>query len=180
MNDDNIGFTLQVPEIDPDYVQRTEENSPPAPSRVTSKGQWIKSLLFPVLSLWASAFCFVLSLSGSGRPFFFTALLGLICGGIVPTVMIVTGKANTSKFFLGKIIILFAAVAVGVLFNYTELEYWVWDVLGVYGFQIMILSAEIIFAAVQKTDIKTKLCLALSSLAWGYLGFAIDFSTFWR
>lgn len=180
MNDDKTNITLQIPEIDPDYIRRTEESSPPDSPRPISKSQWIKSLLFPVLSILASAFCFVLSLPGSGRPFIFTALLGLICGGIVPTVMIVTGKANTSKFFLGKIIILFAEVVVGVLFNYTELEYWIWDVLGVYGFQIMLLAAEIIFAAVQKTDIKTKLCLALSSLAWGYLGFAIDFSTFWR
>lgn len=179
MKDDNTGFTFQIPEIDPDYVLQMETDTPPDPLRITSKGQWIKSLLFPVLSIWASAFCFVLSLPGSGRPFIFTALLGLICGGIVPTVMIVHGKVDTSKFFLGKLIILVSAVAVGALFNYTTLEYWVWDLLGIYGYQIMILSAELIFAAVQKTDLKTKLCLALSSLAWGFLGFAIDFTTAW-
>lgn len=167
-------------EIDPDYVRQAEDDGSPKPERITTKKAWLMSLLLPVLSILASAFCFVLSLPGSGRPFIFTALLGLICGGIVPTVMIVHDKVDTSKFFLGKLIILFAAVAVWALFNYTELEYWVWDLLGVYGYQIIILSAELIFAAVQKTDIKTKLCLALSSLAWGFLGFAIDFSFFWR
>lgn len=179
MNDDK-SCLLEIPEIDPDYVPQTETSDPSAPSRIISKGQWVKSLLFPVLSMLASAFMFVLSLPGSGLPFIFTALLGLICGGIVPTVMIVHGKLDTSKFFLGKLIILFAAVGVWALFEFTELEYWVWDILGVYGFQIMVLLAELIFAAVQKTDFKTKLCLALSSLAWGFLGFAIDFSLLWR
>lgn len=180
MKDDNTGFTFQIPEIDPDYVPQMETDTPPDPSRITSKGQWIKSLLFPVLSMLTSVFLFVMSLPGSGRPFIFTMLLGLICGGIVPTVMIVLGKLDTSKFFLGKMIILVSAVAVGALFNYTELEYWVWDILGVYGFQILFLSAELIFAAVQRTDIRIKLCIALSSLAWGFLGFAIDFSLLWH
>lgn len=167
-------------EIDPDYVRQAEDDGSPKPERITTKKAWLMSLLLPVLSILASAFCFVLSLPGSGRPFIFTALLGLICGGIVPTVMIVHGKVDTSKFFLGKLIILFAAIAVCALFNYTELKYWVWDLLGVYGYQIIILSAELIFAAVQRTDIRTKLCIALSSLSWGFLGFAIDFSFFWR
>lgn len=167
-------------EIDPDYVRQAEDDGSPKPERITTKKAWLMSLLLPVLSILASAFCFVLSLPGSGRPFIFTALLGLICGGIVPTVMIVYGKVDTSKFFLGKLIILFAAVAVWALFNYTELEYWVWDILGVYGFQILFLPAELIFAAVQRTDIRTKLCIALSSLAWGFLGFAIDFSLLWH
>lgn len=176
MEEKDLLFDL---EIDPNYVPQSKDSSPKL-ERITTKKAWLMSLLLPVLSILASAFCFVLSLPGSGRPFIFTVLLGLICGGIVPTVMIVHGKVDTSKFFLGKLIILFAAVAVWALFNYTELKYWVWDLLGVYGYQIIILSAELIFAAVQKTDIKTKLCLALSSLAWGFLGFAIDFSFFWR
>lgn len=179
MDEKKSAFDL---EIDLDYVRQTEDESDldRDPVRIMTGKALFMSFFLPVLSILASAFCFVLSLPGSGRPFVFTALLGLICGGIVPTVMIVQGKVDTSKFFLGKMIILFSAVAVGVLFNYTELEYWVWDILGVYGYQMMILFAELIFAAVQKTDIKTKFCLALSSLAWGFLGFAIDFSLFWR
>lgn len=64
------------------------------------------------------------------------AVFGLICGGIVPAVMIVRGRIDTSEFFLGKMIL---------------------------------------FAAVQKTDLITKICLALSSLVWAYLGFLLEF-----
>lgn len=43
---------------------------------------------------------------------------------------------------------------------------------------LVMIIAELIFAAAQKTDPKTKLCLALSSAAWVYLGFAINLILF--
>lgn len=163
-------------EIDPNYVKQKRDD--PAtqnqPARIMTTKAWFMSLLLPVLSIFSSAFFVVLSLL-SGCLFVFTAVLGLICGGIVPTVMIVRGKLDTSKFFIGKMILIAAAVAIWFAFNYTKLEYWIFDILGGFTYQIVIILIEIIFAAVQKTNIKTKICLALSSLAWGFLGFSLDF-----
>lgn len=174
--DKAFDFSIESIEIDPDYERQMANEPDPKqnPARITTKKAWIMSLFLPVLSIHASAFFVILSLNNS--PFVFTAILGLICGGIVPTVMIVRGELDTSKFFLGKMILILAAVAVWFVFNYTELEYWVFDILGGFTYQIFILLTEIIFAAVQKTDLKTKICLALSSLAWGLLGFSLDFA----
>lgn len=162
-------------EIDPDYVRQTVNEPDHKPARIMTDKAWFMSLFLPVLSILASAFFVVLSLL-SGCPFVFTTVLGLICGGIVPTVMIVRGKLDTSKFFIGKMILIAAAVAIWFAFNYTKLEYWIFDILGGFTYQIVIILTEIIFAAVQKTDLKTKICLALSSLAWGLLGFSLDFA----
>lgn len=170
---ENKAFDFSV-EIDPNYVRQKRDDPDHKPTRTMTERAWFMSLLLPVLSILASAFFVVLSLL-SGRLFVFTAVLGLICGGIVPTVMIVRGKLDMSKFFLGKMILIAAAVAIWFVFNYTELEYWIFDILGGFTYQIVILLAEIIFAAVQNTNIKTKICLALSSLAWGFLGFSLDF-----
>lgn len=169
-------------EIDPNYVRQKRDEPDPQkqPARITTKRAWFMSLLLPVLSILASVFFVVFVMIPSGFPLFvFTAVLGLICGGIVPTVMIVRGKLDTSKFFLGKMILILAEVGVWFLFNYTELEYWIFDILGGFTYQIVILLAEIIFAAVQKTNIKTKICLAFSSLGWGFLGFSLDFVLGW-
>lgn len=168
MPEDKV-FDFSV-EIDPDYVRQTVNE----PARTMTERARFMSLFLPVLSILASAFFVVLSLL-SGCPFVFTTVLGLICGGIVPTVMIVRGKLDTSKFFIGKMILIAAAVAIWFAFNYTKLEYWIFDILGGFTYQIVIILTEIIFAAVQKTNIKTKICLALSSLTWGFLGFSLDF-----
>lgn len=169
-------------EVDPNYV-RQKRNDPALqkqPAQIMTTRAWVMSLLLPVLSILASVFFVVFVMIPSGFPsFVFTAVLGLICGGVVPTVMIVRGKLDTSKFFIGKMILIAAAVGIWFLFNYTELEYWIFDILGGFTYQIVIVLAEIIFAAVQKTNIKTKICLALSSLGWGFLGFSLDFVLGW-
>lgn len=173
---ENKVFDFSI-EIDPDYVRQTANEPDPKsePERIKTKKAWIMSLALPVLSIHASACFVILGLLGSSYFCVFTALFGLVGGGIVPTVMIVRGGLDTSKFFLGKMILIFASIATWFIFNYTKLEYWVFDILGGFAYQIFILTAELIFAAVQKTDLKTKICLALSSLAWGFLGFSLDF-----
>lgn len=60
------------------------------------------------------------------------------------------------------------------------LDIWIWvsERLNILVLPIVMIIAELIFAAAQKTDAKTKLCLALSSAAWVYLGFAINLILF--
>ena len=176
MPDDKI-FDLTA-EIDPDYVPQPRSKTDPEKAHEMTTKAWAMSLLLPVLSILWSAFAVVVSL-GSSTPFIFTAILGLGCGGIIPTVMIVRGRLDLSRFFLGKMIIIAASVAIWFLFNYTTLEYWIFDT-GVSGFiyPITVLLIEIIFAAVQKTNVKTKICLALSSLVWGLIAFMLDFIIF--
>lgn len=163
-------------EIYPDYVgQKADEpDHRPKPARITTKKAWFMSLLLPILSILASAYpimnCII----------FPTMILGLIFGGIVPLVMIVRGRIDTSKFFLGKMI-LFAVLAAGVVISWIDaLDIWIWvsERLNILVLPIVMIIAELIFAAAQKTDPKTKLCLALSSAAWVYLGFAINLILF--
>lgn len=160
-------------EIDPDYESRTANEPDPKnqPARITTKKAWFMSLFLPVLSIIAFAFPLINGL------FLLSAVFGLI-GGILPTVMIVRGRIDTSKYFPGKMI-LFAVLAAVVVFSWiTSLNVWTWIA---EGFHFLILpavmiTAEIIFAATRKTDVRTKLCLALSSAAWVYLGFTLDFA----
>ena len=137
-----------------------------------TKRAWFMSLLFPVLSVIGSMIFVVMYLVNGGFPVFIT-ILGLAGGGIVPIVLIVKNRLNLSKYFPVKIILFSLSAVVGTLS---------WTVfLGRFhsGFSILILpilmtTAEVIYAAPQKTDNKTKICLALSSLTWGYLGFCIE------
>ena len=173
---ENKTFDFSV-EIDPNYVKqkRDEPDHKPKPARITTKRALFMSLLLPVLSILASAYpltqgCIIL-----------TSVLGLICGGVLPIVLIVRGRIDTSKFFLGKMILFAVLAAVVVISWITSLDVWRWIA---EGLQFLILptvmiAAEIIFAATRKTDRKTKLCLALSSAAWAYLGFTLDFALMW-
>lgn len=159
-------------EIDPDFVRQTGNKPEHAP--ITTKKAWFMSLFLPVLSILASAYPL------SNACVLCTAPIGLVCGGIVPTVMIVRNKLDTSKFFRGKMI-LFAVLACVITVSWiTSLNVWTWIAEGLHFLilPIVMITAEIIFAAVQKTDPKTKLCLALSSPAWVYLGFTLDFALY--
>ena len=175
MTEDELYELNQLPEIDPDYVPKRAEPAQNEPARITTKKAWFLSLFFPVLSLLASSGWIILEIvyllaygspSYSYKFFYCTALFGLIVGGIVPTVLIARNRLDTSKYFLGKLLILLPVAAITVIFVFTR---------GVDGFMMLGIMPELIYASVQKTNIKTKICLFLSSLAWGILGFLLDF-----
>ena len=167
-------------EIDPDYEPKRVEAVQNENARITTKKAWFLSLLLPILSILASAVLIIWNLifikDGYSFYFIFVTLLGLIIGGIVPTVLIVKNRLDTSKYFLGKLFILVTASILTVTFALKT---------NINGFVMLglILAAELIYAAVQKTDVKTKVCLFLSSLAWSVLGFFLDlwlaFTFFW-
>ena len=127
------------------------------------------SLLFPVLSILGSAVFIVMFLTDGYFSVFISAL-GLTVGGVVPMVMIIRGKLDMSKYFPGKII-LFSVLAVGVTLSWTVSIGWLGENFNIFILPMLMIAAEIVFAALQKADLRTKICLVLSSLAWGYLGF---------
>ncbi len=150
-------------EIDPNYVPQTEPD-PNAPARITTKRAWFMSLLIPVLAILASMYPIVSVLI---LP---SGILGLIFGGIVPLVMIIRGRIDTSKHFLGKMLLLAATVGGVFLVVVTWFsDTWLDERLCLIFTPIVLVLAEIIFAATRKTDTKTKVCLALSSVAWVFL-----------
>ena len=130
------------------------------------------SLLFPVLSVIGSMIFIVMYLVNGGFPVFI-GILGLVGSGIIPIVLIIRNRLDMSKYFPVKIILFSVFGVAGTLF---------WTVfIGRFhsSFSILIppilmIAVEIVFALPQKTDNKTKICLALSSLAWGYLGFVLE------
>lgn len=134
-----------------------------------TKRAWFLSLLFPVLSILGSAVFIVMFLT-DGYFSAFIAAFGAICGGIVPMVMIIRGKLDLSKYFPGKII-LFSVLVIGVTLSWTVFIVWLGENSNFFILPMLMIAAEIVFAALQKADLKTKICLVLSSLAWGYLGF---------
>ena len=180
MTENELYELNQLPEIDPDYVPKPVEPAKNEHARITTKKAWVLSLLLPALSILASAVLIIWNLisikDGYSFYFIFVTLLGLIIGGIVPTVLIVKNRLDTSKYFLGKLFILVTASILTVTFALKT---------NINGFVMLglILAAELIYAAVQKTDVKTKVCLFLSSLAWSVLGFFLDlwlaFTFFW-
>lgn len=158
-------------EIDPNYVRQTEPD-PNAPARIATKRAWFMSLLIPVLAILASMYPFL---------FFPSTILGVIVGGVVPLVMIIRGRIDTSKFFLGKMILLAATVGGIILVVVTYYSNsWLNEDLCMIITPIVLALAEIIFAATRKTVTKTKVCLALSSVAWVYLGATVKFSIAFR
>ena len=182
MTENELYELNQLSEIDPNYEPKRVGPVQNENARIMTKKAWILSLLFPVLSMLASIGLIIWNLIyiiHENYPFFFgfVSLLGLIVGGIVPTVLIARNKLDTSKFFLGKLIILIASAAAVLL----DIMTGVLDGFVLLGF---VLAAELIYATVQKTGVKTKVCLFLSSLAWGVLGFFLDgwlaFTFFWN
>ena len=173
MTENELYELSQLSEIDPNYEPKRVGPVQNENARITTKKAGILSLLFPGLSMLASIGLMIWNLivivhdKNGTCVFGFISLLGLIIGGIVPTVLIARNKLDTSKFFLGKLIILISSAAAVLLDIMT-------GVLDGFILSGIILAAEFIYAAVQKTGVKTKICLFLSSLAWGFLGFALD------
>ena len=138
-----------------------------------TKRAWFMSLLFPVLSIIGSMIIVVMYLVSGGFPVF-VGILGLAGGGIVPIVLIVRNRLDMSKYFPVKII-LFSVLGVAVMLSWTDLiSSWFDNGYNLFIPAGIVLVAEIVFAALQKTDRKTKICLALSSVAWSYLGFVLE------
>lgn len=159
----------RLPEIAPDC-----ERKQVGAARGMSKKAWFMSLLFPVLSILESMIWVLICLSNSWFPDgIFTAILSLAVGGIVPYVLIVRNSLDLSMYFRAKII-LFSALAVGATLSVIIPFYWMIKLIALPGIPMLIIAAEIVYAARQKTDRKTKICLTLSSLAWGWLGLCLE------
>lgn len=169
MTENELYELNRLPEIDPNYEPKRVGASQNENARITTKKAWIISLLFPVLSMIGSAVFIVMFLTDSYFSVFITAF-GAVCGGVIPMVMIIRCKLDLSKYFLGKII-LFSVLALGVTLSWTVFIIWLGRNFNIFILPMLIIAAEIIFAVLQKADLKTKICLVLSSLTWGYLGF---------
>ena len=130
------------------------------------------SLLFPVLSILGSMIFVVMYLVNGGFPVFIT-ILGIAGGGVVPIVLIVKNRLDLSKYFPVKIILFSLSAVAGTLF-WTVFIGRFHSSFSILFLPILMITSEIVFALPQKTDSKTKICLALSSLTWGYLGFCIE------
>lgn len=140
-----------------------------------SRISWFKSMFFPILSIIVSAIILIGFLSELRfSEVAFTAIFGVVCGGIVPLFLIMFFKIDISKYFVGKMI-LFAVLAILVVPSWILFVYMGGGSLGIFILPIVILIAETNFSAIKDEDFKTKLCLVLSSLVHVYSGFLIDF-----
>ena len=143
-------------------------------ARGMTKKAWFMSLVFPVLSILESMIWVLICLSNSWFPNgLCAAILSLAVGGIVPYVLIVRNSLDLSGYFPVKII-LFSVLAVGATLTVIVPFYWIIKLFTLPVFPMLIIAAEIVYAARQKTDRKTKICLTLSSLAWGWLGLCLE------
>lgn len=165
MTENELYELNRLPEIDPDYESKRRE-----PARVMTKKAWFMSLLFPVLSMLASVTVMIVD------PFFIITMapLGLIFGGIIPTVLIARGKVDTLGSFRGKMI-LFGVLTAAAPFSWIFFDIWTREGMIILALPLLIAAAELVHTGVQKTDIRTKICLALSSFVWCYLGFVSMF-----
>lgn len=137
-----------------------------------TKRAWFMSLLLPVLSILGSITLELWALTLNG--FLVCAgILGFIGGGIVPYVLMIRKQIDISQYFFVKLI-LFAVLAVGVTLSVTVFARPDRQLYEILILPILMIAAEVVYAARQKTDRKTKICLTLSSLAWGWLGVCLD------
>lgn len=88
--------------------------------------------------------------------------LGLVLSGLIPILMIVLFKVDTSEFFIGKIILL-AILTAGFFLSFIFSESQVIRYTGTFFLPILIFIAEAVFAGTRKANSKIKLCLFLSS-----------------
>ncbi len=165
---------LDFTEIDIDYVpqSRPEEQSGFMPHRIEKKREWFLSLFFPILS---AAALVVLYICGFALPLM-SALLGIGVGGVLPIALIVHGKIDTSKYFVGKLILTAAFAADFILTFYAA--WYEYNIFVVIAPSIADLAAEAVYAFTRKTDGKTKTTLFLSSLGLGFFGCVLDFAPF--
>lgn len=150
-----------------------------------SKKSLILSSLLPSLSVILSivlmiAFIITGELTDTGAltvafAFAFTIILGIVCGGAIPLFLILARKTDISVYWIGKTILL-GAFWLGFWFTLFVINDWTVQYVGrLFLLPILILIAEILFAATRKADLKTRLCLVLSGPIWLYVGFIIDF-----
>lgn len=143
----------------------------------TSKKSLILSSILPSLSVILSIALMILLITGGEfmiADAAFIIALGIVCGGAVPLFLIIVWKADISVYWIGKTI-LFGLFWAGFAFTWFVIPDWTFHyALRLFLLPILILIAEILFAATRKTDLKTRLCLILSGPIWLYVGFAID------
>lgn len=139
-----------------------------------SKKSLIVSSILPSLSVILSiALIIMLNMHGEWDVTLIIAL-GIVCGGAIPLFLILVWKTDISVYWIGKTILL-GAFWVGFWFTLFVINDWTFHyALRLFLLPILILIAEIRFAATRKTDLKTRLCLILSGPIWLYVGFIID------
>ena len=138
-----------------------------------SKKSLIVSSILPSLSVILSIALILLMTDGEFTiaDTAFIIALGIVCGGAVPLFLIIVWKADISVFWIGKTILLGAFWAG---FGFTWFVGTFRYAARLFLLPILILIAEILFAATRNTNFKTKLCLILSGPIWLYVGFIID------
>lgn len=157
---------------EPNRLPEDCERKQVEPAQVMTKKAWFMSLVFPVLSILGSMFFVIMCLDMGSFPPVLT-MLGSTVSGIVPYVLIVRNRLDLSIYFRVKIL-LFSALAVGATLSVNVPFYWKIKLITLPLIPMLIIAAEVVYAARQKTDRKTKICLILSSLAWGWLGLCLD------
>lgn len=138
---------------------------------------WILSLSFPCLSILISTTFLILAILDELEIFYVAFLLiwGVICGGIMPLIIIIKFKVDTSEYFIYKLI-LCLALAAGIVVSWlVVLDTWLGEGVNMFVLPMLTFIAEILFVMTRKTSLKTKLCLVLSSPVYVYTGFVIDF-----
>lgn len=134
------------------------------------------SLIYPSLSIIASAICLIVIVPGFGLYAAISiTILGLVCGGLIPFFLILLFDIDISKFLLGKTI-LFTTLVVCVVLSWSVFNRWLVRDLNVLVLPILIFIAETVFALTRNTNVTTKFCLILSSLVYMYTGSIFDFS----
>lgn len=177
MSENELNGLFSSLEIDPDYVPQTagyddEARLEPEPKRITTKKAWFMSLFMPVLMILAFAFFVLVGLAQKAPGVILFVSPCPICGA-VSGALIIRDKIDLSRYFPVKLI-LFAVLASGVTLTLTV---FVWVGAAAFAFllwgiPIFAAAAELIYAYTRKADGKTRLCLALSSFVYGWLGIA--------
>lgn len=126
------------------------------------------SLLLPILSMTLTTVLILVGIRGV-----VITVLGFVCAGVIPVILITAFKVDTSKYFKGKMF-LFAALVIGFVLSWFVFESWTVSNFNVFVLPILIFIAEGIFALSRETNFKTKLCLILSSFVYVYAGFIIE------
>lgn len=126
------------------------------------------SLLLPILSMTLTTILILAGIRGV-----VITVLGFVCAGVIPLILITAFKVDTSKYFKGKMF-LFVVLAVGFVLSWFVFESWTVSNFNVFVLPILIFIAEGIFALSRETNFKTKLCLILSSFVYVYAGFIIE------
>lgn len=142
-----------------------------------SRKSLILSSILPSLSIILSIVLMILFITGGEfmiADAAFIIALGMVCGGAIPLFLILARKADISVYWIGKTVLL-GLFWLGFWFTWFVNLDWT----GQYAARmlllpILILIAEILFAATRKANFKTGLCLVFASPIWLYTGFIVD------